>query len=125
MEITMTKFKNKLTVGLEGKLDVNTAPELEEKLKPELKETGYLIIDMQKLKYISSAGLRVLVWAVQTLDDRIVTDHRFTPLYSLRQQNESVVTVFFEKSQRVSLFGKCQRVGQCAKNTKNWSNTYT
>ena len=69
MEITMTKFKNKLTVELEGKLDANTAPELEEKLKPELKETGYLIIDMQKLKYISSAGLRVLVWAVQTLDE--------------------------------------------------------
>ena len=69
MEITMTKFKNKLTVELEGKLDANTAPELEEKLKPELKDTGYLIIDMQKLKYISSAGLRVLVWAVQTLDE--------------------------------------------------------
>ena len=65
----MTKFKNKLTVELEGKLDANTAPELEEKLKPELKETGYLIVDMQKLKYISSAGLRVLVWAVQTLDE--------------------------------------------------------
>ena len=69
MEITMTKFKNKLTVELDGKLDANTAPELEEKLTPELKETGYLIIDMQNLKYISSAGLRVLVWAVQTLDE--------------------------------------------------------
>ena len=69
MEIRMTKFKNKLTVELEGKLDANTAPELEEKLAPELKETGYLIADMQNLKYISSAGLRVLVWAVQTLDE--------------------------------------------------------
>ena len=69
MNIKMTRFKNKLTVELEGKLDANTSPELEEKLKPELKETGYLIVDMQNLKYISSACLRVLVWAVQTLDE--------------------------------------------------------
>ena len=69
MQITMTKFKNKLTVELEGKLDVNSSPELEEKLRPELKELGCLIIDMEKLTYISSAGLRVLVFALQTLDE--------------------------------------------------------
>ena len=68
MEITMTKFKNKLTVELEGKLDANSAPELEAKIEPELKNTDILIFDMQKLTYISSAGLRVLVFALQTLD---------------------------------------------------------
>lgn len=68
MEITMTKFKNKLTVELDGKLDANSAPELEAKIQPELKTTDILIFDMQKLTYISSAGLRVLVFTLQTLD---------------------------------------------------------
>lgn len=68
MDIKMLKFKNKLTVELDGKLDANSAPELEAKIEPELKTTDILIFDMQKLTYISSAGLRVLVFALQTLD---------------------------------------------------------
>ncbi|WP_028504892.1 STAS domain-containing protein [Ruminococcus sp. FC2018] len=68
MEIKMTKLRNKLTVELDGKLDVNSSPQLEEKLRPELKSIDNLTIDMEKLKYISSAGLRVLVASLQTLD---------------------------------------------------------
>ena len=68
MEIKMIKFKNKLTVELDGKLDVNSSPQLEEKLKPELQSIDNLTVDMEKLRYISSAGLRVLVAALQTLD---------------------------------------------------------
>lgn len=70
MDIKLKKFKNTLTAELEGKLDVNSSPELEKKLEPELKSIDKLTIDMQNLTYISSAGLRVLVSALQTLDAR-------------------------------------------------------
>ena len=45
------------TYVLEGRLDTVTAPELEKELKALPEET----LDFEKLSYISSAGLRVLL----------------------------------------------------------------
>ena len=50
-----------LTVSIEGRLDTTTAPELEAALKESLSDVSELIIDMEKLEYISSAGLRVIL----------------------------------------------------------------
>ena len=46
---------------LEGRLDTVTAPELESELKASLPGLTTLILDFDKLDYISSAGLRVLL----------------------------------------------------------------
>lgn len=56
-----------LTVALEGRLDTTTAPELEAELKQSLPGTTELIMDFEKLDYISSAGLRVLLSAQKTM----------------------------------------------------------
>ena len=50
-----------LVVAIGGRLDTNTAPELEDALKDELDGVTSLTIDMAELEYISSAGLRVLL----------------------------------------------------------------
>ena len=52
-----------LTVSLPGRLDTVTAPELEKELKDSLDGVTELVMDMEKLEYISSAGLRVLLSA--------------------------------------------------------------
>jgi len=52
---------NELTVALSGRLDTTTAPELEAELKTALDSAESLIFDFEKLEYISSAGLRVLL----------------------------------------------------------------
>ena len=52
-----------LTVILEGRLDTTTAPDLERELKDSLDDVTELIMDFEKLEYISSAGLRVLLSA--------------------------------------------------------------
>ena len=52
-----------LTVALEGRLDTTTAPKLEEELRDGITR---LVFDVEKLEYISSAGLRVLL-AMQKL----------------------------------------------------------
>ena len=52
-----------LVVALEGRLDTTTAPELEQELKSSLDGITDLTLDMTKLDYISSAGLRVLLSA--------------------------------------------------------------
>lgn len=61
MNISKELKDNNLVVGLEGRLDTTTAPELEEALKDELEKVDSIIIDFSKLEYISSAGLRVLL----------------------------------------------------------------
>ena len=48
---------------LEGRLDTVTAPELEGALKEVLDGLSELTLDFEKLEYISSAGLRVLLSA--------------------------------------------------------------
>ena len=55
-----------LTIALEGRLDTTTAPELEKELVG-LDNVTELIMDMEKLDYISSAGLRVLLSAHKTM----------------------------------------------------------
>ena len=52
-----------LTLALEGRLDTVTAPELEAVVKNDLQDVTDLTIDMGKLEYVSSAGLRVLLAA--------------------------------------------------------------
>ncbi|MDO5701903.1 MAG: STAS domain-containing protein, partial [Lachnospiraceae bacterium] len=50
-----------LTITLEGRLDTTTAPELDESLKASIGGIKELIFDFEKLEYVSSAGLRVLL----------------------------------------------------------------
>ncbi|MBO5555993.1 MAG: STAS domain-containing protein [Oscillospiraceae bacterium] len=54
---------SKLTVALEGRLDTTTSPELEKSLTESLDGVTELVMDLGKLEYISSAGLRVLLSA--------------------------------------------------------------
>ena len=51
---------SELTIALDGRLDTTTAPQLEKELGG-LNDVKELAIDMAKLSYISSAGLRVLL----------------------------------------------------------------
>jgi len=59
-----------LTVTLEGRLDTTTAPQLEAELKSALDGADSLIMDFEKLEYISSAGLRVLLSAQKIMSKK-------------------------------------------------------
>lgn len=63
--MTINKQQNgsALTLALEGRLDTVTSPELEKELKASLDGVDTLTLDFEKLEYISSAGLRVLLSA--------------------------------------------------------------
>ena len=68
MNIVKTNEGAKLTLALEGRLDTTTAPELEQELKNSLPGVQALTIDMEGLEYISSAGLRVVLFAQKTMN---------------------------------------------------------
>ena len=63
MTIKKTVDGDKLVLDLEGRLDTTTAPQLENELKVSLYDIKELTLDMEKLEYLSSAGLRVLLAA--------------------------------------------------------------
>ena len=58
-----TVENEKMVLSLEGRLDTVTAPQLETVVKTELGGVKTLIFDFSKLEYISSSGLRVLLFA--------------------------------------------------------------
>ncbi len=68
MVITKKANGNELLISLDGRLDTSTAPQLENEFKDGLNNVKDLIIDMEKLVYISSAGLRVLLKAQKTMN---------------------------------------------------------
>ena len=86
MTIQQTKNGNALTIALEGRLDTMTAPELEAALKDALVGVEELTFDLEKLEYISSAGLRVLLSAQKTM-------HRQGSM-KVKNANEIIMEIF-------------------------------
>ena len=61
MKINFTKNGGDLHITIEGRLDTTTAPEFENFLKTNLAGSSAIKINCEKLSYVSSAGLRVLL----------------------------------------------------------------
>ena len=68
MNIIKNQNGKTLTVALEGRLDTVTAPQLEGELRTAVNGVDELIFNLEKLDYISSAGLRVLLSAQKVMN---------------------------------------------------------
>lgn len=62
--------QNAETLALVGRLDTMTAPELEAEISAMLPTVQSLTLDMEKLDYISSAGLRVILKTQKALEKK-------------------------------------------------------
>lgn len=67
MKVTSTKKGNVCTLTVEGRIDTLTAPELEQEVKAKLPGCDKMVFDFSNVEYITSAGLRVLVFAQREL----------------------------------------------------------
>lgn len=63
MKIIKNLDNTTLKLSLQGRLDTTTAPQLEETLQASLDGITELILDFADLKYVSSAGLRIILGA--------------------------------------------------------------
>ena len=81
-----TQEHSTLTLFLEGRLDTTTSPQLEAELAESLTGITDLTLDLSKLAYLSSAGLRVILSAQKRMNKqgRMVVRH----------VNETIMEVF-------------------------------
>jgi anti-sigma B factor antagonist len=86
MTIEKNIDKDKVEIILEGKLDTQTAPQLDLEMAG-LKDMRSVDMDFAKLDYVSSAGLRVLLNVQKRMN---ASGGRFI----IRNVNESVMEVF-------------------------------
>ena len=86
MTIIPTREGGSLNIALEGRLDTTTAPLLEAELKQSLDGVTALALDMEKLDYLSSAGLRVLLAAQKQMNKQ--------GTMVIRHVNETIMEVF-------------------------------
>lgn len=86
MNIYKTETPTGLNISLEGRLDTTTAPQLEAELKHSLGDVTNLVLDFQKLEYLSSAGLRVILAAQKTMNKQ--------GKMVIRNVNEAIMEVF-------------------------------
>ena len=86
MNIQKTVTGTTLTVDLEGRLDTTTAPQLEGELRGSIDGMSSLVIDLEKLDYISSAGLRVLLAMQKIMNEQ--------GEMRIKNANETVMEVF-------------------------------
>ncbi len=70
LNISVKKNGAEYTFLLNGRLDTLTSPDLDAEVKNVIDKAERMIFDLAKLDYISSAGLRVLLGAVQGIDGR-------------------------------------------------------
>lgn len=70
MSLTIVEHSNPTTLVLTGRLDTNTAPELDAALNRVLTNTriARLVFDLGQLDYLSSAGIRCFVRARKAIE---------------------------------------------------------
>ncbi len=70
MNIKQNVEKEVVTVSVTGRIDTNTAPELLEHLKGVMEGAQKVVLDLAGVDYVSSAGLRVILYAHKTMSGK-------------------------------------------------------
>ena len=68
--IDVQERDGRVEVTPRGELDMASAPELEQVIMPRLQDAGWVLLDLRSLDFIDSSGLRVVVAAHRTAEDR-------------------------------------------------------
>lgn len=71
MQLTESKIGTVNVIAPVGEIDANSAPQLEKSIKA-LVDAGEseLVVDMSRVSYTSSAGLRVILWGLKEMRRR-------------------------------------------------------
>lgn len=73
MTIHKTDRGGTLVLALEGRLDATAAPQLQDELIPAFDSASAVELDFEKLVYVSSAGLRILLMGQKAANEKNAT----------------------------------------------------
>lgn len=70
MKVDKVRKESRLDVAVNGKLDAISAPKFEEEVASSLEGITELVIDIGEVEYLSSAGLRALLYLHQLMSEQ-------------------------------------------------------
>ena len=112
-ELAYTINNNKLSISLEGRVDTNNASAVEEKINEIINNnSGYeLVLDAEKLDYISSAGLRVIL-RLRKVHPEIMVTNVSSDVYDIFDMTGFTEMLKVEKAFKSISVEGCDIIGQ-------------
>ena len=116
MEVTKTIKDGLLVINLIGRIDASNAPEVEKKINEFISNSieKNFIIDAERLEYISSAGLRILLRLRKTVSELKVINVS-NEIYNIFDMTGFVELLTVEKAYRKLSVDGCEVIAQGAK----------
>ena len=66
MYITETRENDIITIAIEGRVDTNTSPQVQDAILKSFQKVNQVVLDFTQCSYVSSAGLRALLIGQKT-----------------------------------------------------------
>lgn len=70
MNLNTTRTEDTITIEIEGRVDTNTSPVLQNEILLSFQKLSRVVLDFEKTVYISSAGLRALLIGEKTAQSK-------------------------------------------------------
>ena len=106
---------NNVLITLDGKIDSNNAADVERAILKQLEghEGAEVVLDAEKLEYISSAGLRVILRLKKNWPEMKITGVR-SEVYEILEMTGFTEMMTVEKGYRVVSVEGCEEIGRGA-----------
>lgn len=70
MQITEKRDNEIITIAIEGRVDTNTSPQVQDAILKSFQKVNQVVLDFSKCSYVSSAGLRALLIGQKTASSK-------------------------------------------------------
>jgi len=70
MTISETRRDGMIQLDVEGRVDTNTSPQLQQSILQAFQKGNALVLNLEKVEYVSSAGLRALLIGQKTANSK-------------------------------------------------------
>ncbi|MBQ9382777.1 MAG: phosphotransferase [Ruminiclostridium sp.] len=111
--MTINEKDGKITVALDGRIDTKNAPQTEKELFDAVEgRTGDIVIDAEKLQYISSAGLRMLKKLRSSLDRPLAVINVSRDIYDIFETTGFTELLDVKRAMREVSVEGCEVIGK-------------
>ena len=70
MTISETRREGMIQLDIEGRVDTNTSPQLQQSILQAFQKGSHVVLNLEKVEYVSSAGLRALLIGQKTANPK-------------------------------------------------------